>query len=103
MASHILIVPPQTTSFSSNTDDMWMTCDQAVQFEGGTEAVTRRSIVSKTDVNFLYEVLDPAQKVPVYGPDEWKDKLSKTFTTAQYPPHLIVHELITLHFPNYHS
>ncbi|KAG7373612.1 hypothetical protein IV203_034336 [Nitzschia inconspicua] len=91
------------SSFQYIDHEMWMTCDQAVQFEGGTEAVQRRAVVSNTDVNFLYQVLDPIQKVPVYSSSEWKAKLAKVFTTEQYAPHLVVHEPVTLHFPNYHS
>ncbi|KAG7340890.1 hypothetical protein IV203_024433 [Nitzschia inconspicua] len=91
------------SSFQYIDHEMWMTCDQAVQFEGGTEAVQRRAVVTNTDVNFLYQVLDPIQKVPVYSSSEWKAKLAKVFTTEQYAPHLVVHEPVTLHFPNYHS
>lgn len=85
--------------------EMWMTCDQAVQFHGGTEAVQRRSVVTKTDVTFLYTVLPSTTKVPVYNDDNddmWKEKLQKVFTTAQYAPHVVVHDPVTLHFPNYH-
>ncbi|KAL3936526.1 MAG: hypothetical protein SGARI_002521 [Bacillariaceae sp.] len=77
--------------------DMWSNCDQGIQFEGGTEAVSRRSIVSNTDVNFLYQVLNPTQKIAVYkSEEEWKSKLRHTFTTAKYPPHVVAHEPIPI-------
>jgi hypothetical protein len=82
---------------------MWNTCDQGIQFEGGTEAVSRRSIVSNTDVNFLYQVLVPSQKLPVFKEDAWKAKLKNTFTTEQYPPHIVVYPPVAIVQPQMHS
>mmetsp|Transcript_1907 Transcript_1907/g.3014 ORF Transcript_1907/g.3014 Transcript_1907/m.3014 type:complete len:117 (+) Transcript_1907:1-351(+) len=77
--------------------DLWNSCDQGIQFDGGTEAVSRRAIVSNTDVNFLYQVHDPVRKVPVYDDEESYEKdLRKTFSTAVYDPHLIVYDSIPI-------
>jgi hypothetical protein len=76
--------------------DLWNTCDQGIQFHGGTESVSRHSIVSNTDVSFLYQVNNPVSKVAVYPEDTWKDNLRKSFTTERYPPHVVVHDVIPI-------
>lgn len=87
-------------------DDMRYMCDQGLQFEGGTEAVTRRVVVSPTDVTFLYDVIRSERKVPLYGDDgggadadnddAWRDALKDAYTAVIYEPHLIVHKSLDI-------
>jgi hypothetical protein len=90
--------------------DLHESCDQGLQFEGGTEAVTRRAVLSNTDVNFLYQVLDPVKRVKVFAvdgnadddkdddnnDDHWKVALRDTFSAVSYEPHLVVHAPIKI-------
>mmetsp|Transcript_43444 Transcript_43444/g.105301 ORF Transcript_43444/g.105301 Transcript_43444/m.105301 type:complete len:158 (-) Transcript_43444:1574-2047(-) len=74
--------------------DLLVDCDQGVQFTGGTSAITRRAIVSPTDVNFLYTVVDPARHVPVF--ENPREGLMGVFSAAVYAPTLVIHPPIAL-------
>jgi hypothetical protein len=82
------------TSSQYMDSDLWMQCDQGVQFEGGTEAIRRRAIVSPTDVNFLYEVIQPIRKVKIF--EDPREALKGVFSAVVYEPHLLVHEPLAL-------
>lgn len=77
------------TNHQYHDSNMLLTCDQGQQFTGGTSAITRSAVISPTDVNFLYKVVDPVRKVPVF--ENPKEALRGVFSAAVYKPHIVVH------------
>lgn len=79
-------------------------CDQGLQFDGGTEAVSRHAVVSNTDVNFLYTVIEPVRRVPVFDDDGddasfiggWREALRDAYSAVVYEPHLVVHDPVDI-------
>jgi hypothetical protein len=62
------------------------------QFEGGSEAVSRISVVRPTEVYFEYEIRRAMVENQIYIDGEWTQELDKVFTTRMYEPTIAVYE-----------
>ena len=75
----------------------WSTeCQQGLEFEGGTEAVQRRAVLSNTDVFFQYAVVETYKKHHVYKEKDWAKYLDGAFSAKVYPPMITVYEPIDI-------
>jgi hypothetical protein len=68
-------------------------CDLGFQFDGGTEAVQRRTLLSETDVSFMYDILkDPTTTVL----SDWEESIQGYFSTMVYPPHIVMFDPVAI-------
>lgn len=83
---------------NATNGEAWMSngCEFGLQFQGGTEAITRRAFLSSTDVFFEHRALDAWHRYDVYGEDEWETILNGSFTTKKYPPQLTIFDTIDI-------
>lgn len=65
-------------------------CEFGLQFEGGTEAITRRAFLSSTDVFFEHKTLDDFKRYDLYPESDWDKNLAGSFSAKEYPPQLTV-------------
>jgi len=64
-----------------------------VEYEGGSEVVKRRSVLTPTDVFFEYKLNEEYESYPVFKQEgEWKEKLDGVFTKEKYEPILTVYQ-----------
>lgn len=74
-------------------------CEVGVQFEGGTEAITRQTLLSSTDVRFLHSVHNATRATMVYEKD-WESAIAGLFSATQYPPRIVSYgpvDIATVH------
>jgi hypothetical protein len=65
-------------------------CEFGTQFEGGTEAITRRAFLSSTDVFFEHQTLDGLKRYDLYPEKEWEKNIAGSFSGKEYPPQLTI-------------
>lgn len=63
-------------------------CEQGLQFEGGTEAATRRAFLSPTDVVLEHKALSNFDRFDLY--DDFEVALDGAFSAKVYPPQITV-------------
>lgn len=68
-------------------------CELGTQFDGGTEAVQRRTLLSATDVSFHYNTLQPPKKTKLI---DWEKSIQGMFSSKVYPPELVMFEPIPI-------
>lgn len=72
-------------------------CDEkGLQFDGGTEAVQRRAVLSATDVFFEHKVVETYQKHHVYSKEGWEESLGGTFSAVVYAPQIVVYDPVEI-------
>jgi len=75
-------------------------CEFGLQFQGGTEAITRRAFLSSTDVFFEHKTLDDVKDFDLYPDsnkdDDWIHNLAGSFSTKAYPPKLIIFDAVDI-------
>lgn len=77
--------------FWSNTG-----CEMGLQFEGGTEAITRRAFLSSTDVFFEHQALDALKRYDLYPASTVAKNLENYFSAKEYPPQLVVFDPVDI-------
>jgi hypothetical protein len=68
-------------------------CELGFQFDGGTEAVKRRTLLSPTDVSFLYDTLAAPEKSAL---NNWEASIRGYFSTMMYPPEIVMFEPVAI-------
>jgi hypothetical protein len=61
-----------------------------VEFEGGTESIQRRAVLTPTDVFFEYKVRQDFSQHGVYNDETWKEALKGSFSAEKYEPLITV-------------
>jgi len=69
-------------------------CELGLQFDGGTEAIQRRSFLSKTDIFFEHTALQTFERIDIF--DDWEEAMSGSFSAKVYKPQMTVFEPIAI-------